>query len=155
MEQLGNRGAGFFGHNAPLPPAAVHGILHLVVTFVRTKTRHATFGAEAGQTVPLWIAGSRLKNKGKSSGLSEDDSWVVHLLLMHARLKAVPSGPAQLIVGDVDQLSGQAGFLPMSSPPGRCRWCASPRCSARQRRAGSSSTPIASTRARCPNSVNS
>ncbi len=80
MEQLGNRGAGFFGHNAPLPPAAVHGILHLVVTFVRTKTRPATFGAEAGQTVPLWIAGLRLKNKGKSSGLSEAESGALRIL---------------------------------------------------------------------------
>ncbi len=84
-----------------------------------------------------------------------DETSMVDLLLMHALLKAVPNGAALLIVGDVDQLSGPARFLPMSSPPGRCRWCASPRCSARQRRAGSSSTPIASTRARCPNSVNS
>ena len=77
-----------------------------------------------------------------------DEASMVDVMLMQALVKATPDNAALLIVGDIDQLppSDPGRCWPTSSALALYPWCASPRCSGRPRRAGSSSTPIASIR---------
>jgi len=82
-----------------------------------------------------------------------DEASMVDVMLMQALMKATPDNAALLIVGDIDQLpslSDPGRYWPTSSARASCPWCASPKFSGRPPRAGSSLTPIASIRARCP-----
>jgi exodeoxyribonuclease V alpha subunit len=78
-----------------------------------------------------------------------DETSMVDVMLMQALMKAVPDKAALLMVGDIDQLPA-VGPGQVLAHPAPYRWCASPRCSGRPRRAVSSPMPIGSTKARSP-----
>jgi exodeoxyribonuclease V alpha subunit len=84
-----------------------------------------------------------------------DETSMVDILLMHALLRAVPNQAAVLIVGDVDQLPsvGPGQVLADVIGSGAVPVVRLNEVFRRRPRAGSSSTPTASTRDRCRNSI--
>ena len=84
-----------------------------------------------------------------------DEASMVDVLLMQALVKAIPDHAALLIVGDIDQLPsvGPGQVLADIIGSGVVPVVRLTECFDKPPRAGSSSTPIASTRAQCPISV--
>jgi exodeoxyribonuclease V alpha subunit len=81
-----------------------------------------------------------------------DEASMVDVMLMQALLKATPDNAALLLSAILTSCPplDRDRCWPTSSARAPSLWCASPRCSGRPPRAGSSSTPIASIRAQCP-----
>jgi exodeoxyribonuclease V alpha subunit len=81
-----------------------------------------------------------------------DETSMVDVPLMHALLRAVPDRAALLIVGDIDQLPsvGPGQVLTDIIASNAVPVSGLPKSSDRLRKAGSSSTRIASTKAQCP-----
>ena len=84
-----------------------------------------------------------------------DEASMVDVLLMQALVKAIPDHTALLIVGDIDQLPsvGPGQVLADIIGSGAVPVVRLTECFDKPPRAGSSSTPIASTKAQCPISV--